>query len=54
MGPYRHTCWDMDNKVVRMRSYDSPVSHGIDYVCDYCLLPPNSTHFESLGGGPSH
>lgn len=34
-GPFCNICWDIDKKLVRMRSYQSGAGGG-DIVCDYC------------------
>lgn len=35
-GPFCGVCWDVDNKLVRMRSYQHP-NRGLCYTCDYCV-----------------
>ena len=34
-GPFCHTCWDRDNKLVRMRKYEK-ARGGYDFMCDFC------------------
>jgi hypothetical protein len=34
-GPYCSVCWDVDSKLVRMRSYRGQIGN-IGYTCDYC------------------
>jgi hypothetical protein len=34
-GPYCTVCWDVDSKLVRMRSYRRQ-DEGVGYTCDYC------------------
>jgi len=34
-GPFCHVCWDIDKKLVRMRTYQQRL--GVTaYACDYC------------------
>jgi hypothetical protein len=33
-GPFCSVCWDIDNKLVRMRAYRT--ERGEDIICDYC------------------
>ena len=35
-GPFCATCWDIDAKLVRMRSYETMGTRSTNYTCDYC------------------
>ena len=39
-GPFCSTCWDVDHKLVRMRSWRTEAGHT-DYTCDYCARHRN-------------
>jgi len=35
-GPFCSTCWDIDSKLVRMRTYRHYNTNESDFTCDYC------------------
>jgi hypothetical protein len=35
-GPFCSTCWDVDSRLVRMRTYQSYGTGRTAYTCDYC------------------
>jgi hypothetical protein len=35
-GPFCSTCWDIDSKLVRMKTYQAYETRETSYVCDYC------------------
>jgi hypothetical protein len=35
-GPFCSTCWDIDSKLVRMRTYKHYSTNETDFTCDYC------------------
>jgi hypothetical protein len=49
-GPFCSTCWDVDSKLVRMRTYKRYSTNETDYTCDYCGRHRSKGHEKSRSG----
>ncbi len=48
-GPFCSTCWDVDSKLVRMRSYRDQRG-TLDHICEYCSRHRSRGYTKSSSG----
>lgn len=49
-GPFCTVCWDIDSKLVRMRSYQLLGVDTHDHICDFCSRHRNKGHSKAKSG----